>query len=164
VVEGRTQGEVERFQQTMKHWLRSTGCAPNRTSPPPSPSFNTCLTCSPRSTTSTAPPVPGRPHDPHGAYQARPKATPTSSRDTDTHDRIRHDRIDQSGAVTLRVNGRLHHIGIGRAHARTRVLLLVHDLHVRVVHAATGELLRELTIDPTRDYQPTGRRRSPPRQ
>jgi hypothetical protein len=39
-------------------------------------------------------------------------------------------------------------------HARTRVLLLVQDLHVRVVNAATGELLRELTIDPARDDQP----------
>ncbi len=33
---------------------------------------------------------------------------------------------------------------------------LAHDLHIRVVHAATGELLRDLTLDPTRDYQPTG--------
>ncbi|HZB29782.1 MAG TPA: hypothetical protein VE465_06420 [Streptosporangiaceae bacterium] len=35
--------------------------------------------------------------------------------------------------------------------------MLINDLHVRVVNAATGELLREPTIDPTRDYQPTGR-------
>jgi hypothetical protein len=27
------------------------------------------------------------------------------------------------------------------------------------IDAATGELLRELTIDPTRDYQPTGKNR-----
>jgi hypothetical protein len=60
------------------------------------------------------------------AYQARPKATPTTRHDT--HDRVRHDRIDTDGKVTLRVNGRLHHIGIGRTHARTPVLLLVHDL------------------------------------
>lgn len=32
------------------------------------------------------------------------------------------------------------------------VLLLVQDLHVRIIHATTGELLRELTIDPDRDY------------
>jgi hypothetical protein len=44
-------------------------------------------------------------------------------------------------------------------HAGTHVLLLVQDLHVRAIDAATGELLRELTIDPTRDYQPT---RKPP--
>ena len=34
--------------------------------------------------------------------------------------------------------------------------MLVQDLHIRVINAATGELLRELTLDPTRDYQPTG--------
>ena len=69
------------------------------------------------------------------------------------------------GTVTLRVNGRLHDVGIGRAHARARVLVLGQDLEVRVVGAATGELLRQLVIDPTRDYQPTGapagRRRRP---
>jgi hypothetical protein len=80
------------------------------------------------------------------------KATPATRHDT--HDRVRHDRIDVDGKVTLRVNGRLHHIGIGRTHARTPVLLLVQDLHVRVVNAATGELLRELVIDPARNYQP----------
>jgi hypothetical protein len=57
----------------------------------------------------------------------------------------------------LRTGGRLHHIGIGRTYAGTHVLLLVQDLDIRVLNAATGELLRELTLDPTRDYQPTGR-------
>jgi hypothetical protein len=59
-----------------------------------------------------------------------------------------------AGCVTLRVAGKLRHIGIGRPHAGTHVLLLVSDLHVRVINAATGDLLRELDIDPTRDYQP----------
>jgi hypothetical protein len=36
-------------------------------------------------------------------------------------------------------------------------LLLAQDLHIRVINASTGELLRELTLDPTRNYQPTGR-------
>jgi hypothetical protein len=43
------------------------------------------------------------------------------------------------------------------AHARTHVLMLVQDLEVRIINAATGELLRELTIDLTRDYQPLRR-------
>ena len=60
--------------------------------------------------------------------------------------------------MTLRVNGKMHHIGVGRTHARTHVILLIQDLNVRVVNAITGELLRELTIDPDRDYQ--GRNRS----
>lgn len=51
---------------------------------------------------------------------------------------------------------RLHHIGIGRTHARTHVLLLVQGRHIHVIHAATGELLHELQLDPTSDYQPTG--------
>jgi hypothetical protein len=28
--------------------------------------------------------------------------------------------------------------------------MLIQDLHIRVINAATGELLRELTLDPTR--------------
>jgi hypothetical protein len=85
-------------------------------------------------------------------------STPTAgARTSDSHDRVRRDKIDKAGAVTLRVNGRLHHIGIGRTHARTHVILRPHDLHVRIVDAATGDLLRDLTIDPRRDHQPTGR-------
>jgi len=76
-----------------------------------------------------------------------------NNRDADTHDRIRHDRIDKTGCVTLRLNGKLHHIGVGRTHARTHVILLVQDLDVTIVDAITGELIRALVIDPSRDYQ-----------
>ncbi len=102
-----------------------------------------------------------RPHRslPHRAtpaalFQTMPKALPGNSRDTQTHAQVRHDRIDKTGAVTLRNAGRLHHIGCGRTHARTHIILLIHDLHVRIVNATTGELLRELILDPNRDYQP----------
>jgi hypothetical protein len=102
-----------------------------------------------------------RPHRslPHQAtpatrYSALPKALPADSRDPDTHHRVRHDRVDDTGVVTLRHAGRLHHLGIGRTHARTHVILLVADLDIRIVNAATGELLRELTLNPDRDYQP----------
>jgi hypothetical protein len=100
---------------------------------------------------------------PATGYQTRPKATPAADRTGDHHDRVRHDRVDDTGVVTLRINGRLHHIGIGRTHARTHVILLVHDLHVRIVDATTGELYRELIIDPNRDYQPTGKPSGPTR-
>jgi hypothetical protein len=62
----------------------------------------------------------------------------------------------------LRHAGKLYHIGTGRTHARTHVLLLVQDLHIRIINAATGELIRELTPGPTRNYQPTGRPPGPP--
>jgi hypothetical protein len=61
-------------------------------------------------------------------------------------------------------NGRLHHIGIGRHHHRTRVLILIQDHHITVINAATGEVLRDFTLDPTRDHQPTGARKGPKRK
>jgi hypothetical protein len=96
--------------------------------------------------------------DPSPAGILTPFASP-DDRSADTTDRVRADRIDADGKLTLRVSGRLHHIGIGRTHARTRVLMLIQDLDARVINAATGELLRELTIDPAPDYQPTGKPR-----
>ena len=57
---------------------------------------------------------------------------------------------------------KMHHIGMGIENARTPVLKLVDDLHLRVINAATGELLKELTIDTTRNYQPLGRPPGPP--
>jgi hypothetical protein len=39
---------------------------------------------------------------------------------------------------------------------RRVVKLLVADLNVRVIDA-NGELIRELTLDPSRDYQPLNR-------
>jgi hypothetical protein len=37
------------------------------------------------------------------------------------------------------------------------VLVLVVDRRIRVLDQTTGQLLRELTLDPTRDYQPQPR-------
>jgi hypothetical protein len=44
---------------------------------------------------------------------------------------------------------------MGRRYAGTPVLVLVHDLHIRVL-TGSGQLLRDLTLDPNRDYQPQG--------
>jgi hypothetical protein len=110
-----------------------------------------------------------RPHHslPHRAtpatvYTSRPKATP-SERSQDTHDRVRRDRVDKTGKITLRHSGRLYSIGIGRTHTGTRVLVLVQDLNIRIIDAATGQLIRELVLDPTQRYQATGRPPGPTR-
>jgi transposase InsO family protein len=151
-----TQGKVERFWQTLKKWLAA------QHQPADLAQLQALLD------TFTAYYNTRRPHrslphraTPATAYHARPKAAPGQP-GTTSHDRIRADRIDTDGKLTLRYNGKLHHIGIGRTHARTRVLMLVHDLEVRVINAATGELLRELTLDPERNYQPTARPPGPP--
>jgi transposase InsO family protein len=148
-----TQGKVERFQQTMKNWLRAQPRQPATLAELQALLDAFTVTYNTR-----------RPHrslegraTPAAAYTARPKAVP-GDRTADTHDRVRTDRIDNTGLVTLRHQGRLYHIGIGRPHAGTRVLLLVQDLNIRVINADTGELLRELVLDPTKTYQATGRR------
>jgi transposase InsO family protein len=145
-----TCGKVERFQQTLKKWLRA------QTSQPATITQLQSLLDAFVEVYNTHRPHRSLPHraTPATTYTARPKATPKADRSNDTHWRVRHDTVSRTGNVTLRVAGRLRHIGIGRTHARTHVLLLVQDLHVRVVHAATGELITELYIDPRRDYQP----------
>ncbi|MEX2107919.1 MAG: integrase core domain-containing protein [Solirubrobacterales bacterium] len=91
------------------------------------------------------------------AYSARIKARPASNGYPETHFRIREDKVDATGTVTLRHDSRLHHIGVGRAHKGRPIKLLVADRDIRVLDLKTGELIRQLTLDPTRDYQPIGR-------
>ena len=153
-----TCGKVERFQQTMKKWL---------THQPDQPTSIAALQVLLDSFTQEynhRRPHRSLPHraTPATAYTARPKATP-GDRDADTHDRLRHDRVDKSGKITLRHGGRPYSIGIGRTHTRTRVLILVQDLDIRIINAATGELIRELVLDPTKRYQATGRPPGPTR-
>ncbi|MGC1165070.1 MAG: IS481 family transposase, partial [Solirubrobacterales bacterium] len=90
------------------------------------------------------------------AYGARVKARPQSAVDPDTHFRVRHDKVDTAGTVTLRHDSKLHHIGIGRAHKGKPIKLLIADRDIRVLDLHTGELIRQLTLDPSRDYQRIG--------
>jgi transposase InsO family protein len=152
-----TCGKVERFQQTLKRWLTRQPRAATL------PELQTQIDAFVEVYNHR------RPHrslahraTPATVYQARLKAAPGTR--VDTHNRVRTDRVDQAGSVTLRVAGCLHHIGVGRTYTGTRVLVLIQDLHIRIINAATGELLRELTLDPTRDYQPTGAPKGPRRK
>lgn len=94
---------------------------------------------------------------PEEVFNARPKASPALAGFTvPRHFRVRRDKVDIAGVITLRHDSRLHHIGLGRKLTGTRVLVLVDDLRVRVL-TEDGEVIRELVLDPTRDYQPHGR-------
>jgi len=90
---------------------------------------------------------------PAEAYAAREKAAPTGERIDAAGYRVRHDKVDTTGSVTLRYRGRLHHIGIGRPYAGWRVILLVAGLDVRIV-GLDGSPLRHFQLDPSKDYQP----------
>ena len=146
-----TCGKVERFHQTLKRYLAkqdpAAGVAELQVQLDRFTDYYNSV----------------RPHraigrrTPAVAFEARAKATPTAApRQLTTHHRLRRDRIDALGKLTLRYNSNLHHIGMGRRLARTRVVLLVTDRHVRVVAEETGELLRDFILDPTQDYQPQG--------
>jgi transposase InsO family protein len=145
-----TCGKVERFHQTLKRFLRKQ---------PPARSiaelqfqldafrdyYNT-----------------RRPHralnrqTPLAVFNALIKAKPSQQPAPVDH-RVRRDKIDSSGKVTLRYLGKLHHIPVGTAHKNRKVRLLVAGPDVRII-TEDGELIRALTLDPTRIYHPLGGR------
>lgn len=88
---------------------------------------------------------------PFEAYCARDRARPGTPLGT-THFRVRTDKVDKTGKVTLRFDSKLLHIGIGRCYSGIPIRLYVADLDVRVV-TFEGELLRHLELDPNRRYQ-----------
>ncbi len=87
------------------------------------------------------------------AFTARTRAYPTGPKIDVSGYRVRRDKVDRSGTVTLRFNSRLHHIGVGRPYAGKRVIMLVAGRHVSVI-GLDGSPLRRLKLDPTKDYQP----------
>jgi transposase InsO family protein len=148
-----TCGKVERFHQTLKKWLATQPRATTISQ------LQHQLDTFRRYYNTTRPHRALGRRTPAQAYQARPKATANGIPLTDGHYRVRHDKIDSDGKLTLRHNSRLHHIGLGRRHAGTPVLLLVHDLHIRIL-TTSGRPLRDFQLDPTRDYQP--QQKTPP--
>jgi transposase InsO family protein len=144
-----TCGKVERFHQTLKKRLAAI---------PPARSITELQTQLDEFTTYYNTIRPHRAIDrrtPLHAFDARPKAFPTGYH-IPPHYRVRHDRIDAAGVITIRYNSRLHHIGLSKRRRGTHVLVLINDRDIRVLDRNTGTLIRKLILDPTRDYQPRG--------
>jgi transposase InsO family protein len=146
-----TCGKVERFHQTLKKWLAKQRRA------------RTVAQLQAQLDRFRAYYNHVRPHralnrrTPAQAFAARTKATPRRTGIVvPAQHRVRRDRVDSGGNVTLRYQSRLRHLGVGRRYAGTRVLLLVADRDVRVI-TEDGEHLAEFTINPTKDYQPQKR-------
>ena len=101
-----------------------------------------------------------RPHSARGdrtpkeAFDALDKARPGDPV-AGTHFRVRTDKVDSCGKVTLRHDSKLFHIAIGRRWKGTEIRLYIADLDVRIV-TFDGRLLRQLRLDTTRRYQPSG--------
>jgi transposase InsO family protein len=144
-----TCGKVERFHQTLKKYL-------DRQDPP-----LTKKQLQHQLDRFAAYYNHARPHralgrrPPAEAFAAREHAYPTGPRIDCAGYRIRHDKLDRNGHVTLRHQGRLHHIGVGGAYRGWRIVMLVAGLQIRILDL-DGNQLRRLTLDPTIDYQPIG--------
>jgi transposase InsO family protein len=141
-----TCGKVERFHQTMKKFLA-------KQDPPVTTKqlqrqldrfvkvYNT-----------------DRPHralnrkTPLEAFEARERATPTGAIIDTAGYRVRRDKIDRAGLVSVRYRSRLHHIGVGRAYAGWRVIILIAGLDIQIL-GEDGSPLRRLTLDLTKNYQ-----------
>jgi len=143
-----TCGKVERLHQTLKKWLARQDPAATLTG------LRAQLDAF------TAYYNTQRPHraigrqTPQAAWTARPKAIPARQGiRISEHFRVRRDRVDADGKLTLRHNSRLHHIGIGRRWSGTKVLILARERELRIITQDDGKLIRELTLDPARDYQ-----------
>jgi transposase InsO family protein len=141
-----TQGKIERFHQTLQRWLRAR--PPARTLPELQRQLDEFREHYNEH----------RPHralhrrTPGDAYRATPKAAPASNGHAPGHYRLRYDRLDTTGKMTLRRAGRMHHLAVGRAHARTRVLAFTDDHHVTVADLTTGEILSVHLIQPDKSY------------
>jgi transposase InsO family protein len=145
-----TCGKVERFHQTQKKWLAA------QAAPADIAQLQRHIDQFRKYYNTIRPHRAVGRHTPQHAYRVRPKAQPAKP-SIPVHYRTRRDRTDFTGVITIRYNSRLHHIGLGREHARKHVIALIADRYIRVVDADTGDLLRDLTLDPNRDYQPLSR-------
>jgi transposase InsO family protein len=140
-----TCGKVERFHQTMKKFLEKQDIATPKQLQRQLDRFVAYYNDV-------------RPHrgigrkTPAAVFAAREKAGPSPSFVKVGDRRLRMDRVDKAGRLTLRHRGRLHHIGIGNAYAGWRVAMLIEGLKIEIV-GLDGSPLRRLVLDPTKDYQ-----------
>ena len=150
-----TQGKIERFHQTQKRWLAQQ------------PTATTIAELQAQLDRLRTEYNEHRPHraldrkTPAEIYRATPKALPAEGRLPDRY-RLRYDRIDTDGHVSIRRAGHMHHLGIGRRHTGKRILAITDETTATVIHLDTGEILSEHHIDPARGYwrnqlQPPGR-------
>jgi transposase InsO family protein len=152
-----TMGKIERLQQTMKVFLdKQPRAATIRGLQTQLDTFRTYYNEI-------------RPHrarnrmTPRAAFDAKQKARPDpSALSAKSHKRILTTRVRDEGVLHLRVDGHPHTIGVGVAYAGMKVRIVVKGKNIRIV-TQDGELIRALTLDPSRNYQPSGSRRGGPK-
>ncbi len=149
-----TTGKVERFQQTLKRWLRRQPLARDLAELQDQlDRFVLIYNFE-------------RPHQgigraiPIECWQATPAAGPAATA-------LAHpDYTARENTVIVDVAGRVHadpfRIQLGVEHAGRQALVVIDQHHANVF--INGALIRHLELDHTRSYQPSGRRRGGPRR
>jgi transposase InsO family protein len=140
-----TQGKIERFHQTLKRRLTAQ---PPPASPPSCNSNSTTFD----STTTSSDRIARLPATPPARPIAQPPKAQPATGHNPGHYRLRYDRLDPQGRMTMRRAGRMHHLGAGASHARKRVLALTDDHQVIVTDLTTGEVLSTHLIQPDKNY------------
>ncbi|HTX07139.1 MAG TPA: IS481 family transposase [Solirubrobacteraceae bacterium] len=141
-----TQGKTERFHQTLQRWLAAR------------PAARTVAELQRQLDEFREHYNERRPHralnrrTPGQAYRATPKAAPASNGHQPGHYRLRYDRLDTKGKMSIRRAGRMHHLGVGTEHARKRVLAFADEHHITVAELTTGEVLSRHLIEPNKTY------------
>jgi hypothetical protein len=141
-----TCGKNERFHQTFKRWLAKQ--------PPPETVADLQVLADRFDTAYND----ERPHTAHGGatpneiWAARERC-PQPTAPTDPSTRINTVTVSSRGAVA--VGGR-YEIQVGREWTAAEVTVIATGDHIRILYKR--QLVRDLTIDPTRRYQPLNRR------
>jgi Integrase core domain len=140
-----TQGKIERFHQTLQRWLAAR---------PPARALAGLQRQLDQFREHYNEQRPHRAlerHTPGHAYRATRKALPAAPR-PQAHYRLRYDRLDKKGTMTLRRGDRMHHLGVGANHTGKRVLALADEHHITVIELDTGEVLSTHLIQPDKTY------------
>lgn len=140
-----TQGKIERFHQTLKKWLEKQPAAVSLEELQQQlDEFRSIYNNH-------------RPHralggkTPHQVYATGVKAGP--DKQSIAYDwRIRHDKVDKAGKLTLRRAGKLHHMGVAKEYAGQHVLMLIDRTTVTITVQETGEILSKHLIEPEKNY------------
>jgi transposase InsO family protein len=141
-----TQGKVERWHATLKKWLRAR------------PRAKTLVELNEQLAKFRDYYNEVRPHSRHEeppkrAYDRSDKAKPAKEPALSLDTRVRRDRVDSDGKLTLRYQSKMIHLGVGVRHRHKRVIKLINAPEVRVLDAGTFELIAQFRINPDRNYQ-----------
>jgi transposase InsO family protein len=140
-----TQGKVERFHQTMKKYLNKH---PSHTPKELQNNIDNFVKYYNHQRIHRA-----HNQTPHDAYQRRVKAHPPTT-PTKPRYRIRHDRTDNTGKITLRNFGTLLKLGIGRKHKHQPTTTLQNGNKTKTYNTTTRQHIATHQLNKNKKYQP----------